>query len=694
MRFGVLGPVTVWDGDGNPVPVPGTKVRALLALLLVHRATVVPTGLISDALWGERPPAKVDAVLRSKVSQLRQVLRAAGGNGTELLRRESGGYCLRVAAAEVDAEHFAELLAAAQRSPSPRTALELLATAEACWRGEPFADFRDELFVLATSREPLRIAGERVLPLAPLSFPAGDDPGTGDPSRFGAYTLFVQRITDAGGRAPATTGENAVALRICRRLDGLPLALELAAARVHTLGLETVDRLLADRFALLTSRTRAGPDRQRTLWNAIAWSWELATVEQQDVLRRLSCADSVTVAAAEAVTGVSGTEAREIVSRLVEQSLLVVEHGPDGPRYRMLESVREFARARLAETGAEPETLRRHRDYYTRLLDRQTALLRTRDQGEALRCLREESGNLRIALTGAERPLPMVVRLMWFWMLTGRLTEAAGWLAASMPTAEPGSAAARVGHCWVRILRLRIAAADRAGTVLAEFGDHPEATGAPAPGPLHEEECLARWYLAVTRRVVGVEPAGGDDGEFRAPAGEWGVAATTLVRALDALQADRCGVAAVCAEDSVSAFRAIGDRWGVLQALDVLVRAGAELTGTRRCDELDRWALTLAEELGLRSDISRILSRRGRRALLAGDLEGARPLFLRARDIAGEQCDGTVCAEAEGGLSAVDAGLTGVDAQRRITATSDEYLRILCRSDFHAHSPAPARQTA
>lgn len=220
---------------------------------------------------------------------------------------------------------------------------EQVVDAVAVWTADALAAVQT-LRVLATSRAPLSIAAEAVYPLAPLSSRTGDGAGEEPP----AVRLFLERARVA---RPAAHLPEEVVARLCDRLDGLPLAIELAAARVRTMTPAQIEERLRDRFALLTTGDRAAPDRHRTLEAVIAWSWELLDPEARGALARLSVLPGGFTA--EVAEGVLGTPVDDVLDRLVAQSLLVVADDPvtGGVRLRMLETVREFALLRLDEDG-------------------------------------------------------------------------------------------------------------------------------------------------------------------------------------------------------------------------------------------------------------------------------------------------------------------------------------------------------
>ena len=263
-----------------------------------------------------------------------------------------------------------------------------------------------DLRILTTSRAPLTIAAERVYQLGELD--AAD-----------AAELFRERATAA---RPDVRLDEPVVARIVGRLDGLPLAVELAAAKVRVMAVEEIDRRLEDRFALLRGGDRSAPDRHRALLAVIEWSWNLLDAEQRLALRRLSLFhDGFTLEAAEAVLGQSAVES---VLGLVDQSLLAVKETPAGVRYRMLETVREFGWRQVAEAGEQAEArtaLRRWAaDYASTQGGRMAA-----DQFAAVDALRAEETNLADELRGAiadgdrESLVRLLAPLGMFWTMRG-----------------------------------------------------------------------------------------------------------------------------------------------------------------------------------------------------------------------------------------------------------------------------------
>lgn len=315
------------------------------------------------------------------------------------------------------------------------------------------------LKVLVTSRAPLRVSGERVVSVPPLSLPRiGEHPSTASIGEFDAVQLFVERARAIRPEFALTEENSDAVVEICRRLDGLPLAIELAAARVGLLPPPTLLARLERRLPLLTSGPRDAPARQQTLRNAIAWSIDLLTADEQRMFRRLSVfINGCTLEAAEwlmqdslgapgALEGASaGMSVLEGVSSLLDQSLLRRETRADEqPRFTMLETVREFALDRLEEAGEVDVMRRAHAAWYLALVEELRPSLWSPDQVSPLQApwldrVEAEYGNLRAALTwltekaqpepeAAEAALRLAGALWPFWRIRAHLSEGRAWL--------------------------------------------------------------------------------------------------------------------------------------------------------------------------------------------------------------------------------------------------------------------------
>ncbi|RKT57696.1 BTAD domain-containing putative transcriptional regulator [Saccharothrix australiensis] len=452
------------------------------------------------------------------------------------------------------------------------------------------------LRVLATSQEPLGLAAETVWAVPPLDLPD-------------AVRLFAARATAA---APGFTlgphNEDTVAA-ICRRLDGLPLALELAATRVRALGVEALLDRLADRFRLLATGHRDAPPRQRTLRALIDWSWDLLTEPERTVLRRLSVTvEGCDLEAAEAICAggdVRPDDVLDLLTGLVNRSLVVApDHGPH-PRYRLLESVSDYGRERLRDAGEHDAVRARHAAHYRSLAERADPELRGPDQLTWLRRLDADTANLRAALDLAPGFAPS---LAWYWFLRGRVHEARRHLTGPW----------RTGF-----------------TVLAGHAVEPfDADAVTDP--------RARWFLGYVLSTVG-DMATGERlterayAEFRARGDDWGAAAALCDRFSQAMTRGDFAAARDAAARAARTFAELGDRWGRLQAAFALGTL-AQLTGDyAEAARVHEEGLRLAEELQSWPEVSYTLSWLGRVALLRKDFARARACHERARALAADQ---------------------------------------------------------
>ena len=491
-----------------------------------------------------------------------------------------------------------------------------------------------DLRVLATSREPLRLRGEVRWELPPLEIPDTDDPAR--LLRSPAVRLFLARA----GLDPAPEAVADVA-EVCRRLDGIPLALELAATRVPALGvaeLATRLRVPRDRFGLLGTAPRDAPARQRTLAAVIDWSWRLLSEPERAVLRRLAVhSGGCTLAAAEAVCADAG-DVLDLMARLVDRSL-VVRVGES--RFRLLESVAAYCLDRLREAGEEADSRRRHAAYYLALAEEADGRLRGPEQREWLRALDAEAANTRAALEtfrregAAEEALRLAVALVWYRVMRGRQTEARRALAAALEMPGAASAELRAGaECWAAGLAIRQGEAgpEVAAEVLRRYAEVAK--------PI--ERARAEWYLAGSIVDFGDEAATGALlasalDAFRAAGDRWGEAAVLSTRAmLRHMRADAAGLEED-ARRGAEIFGALGDEWGVLQATDWLIGL-ADMTGDRaEGARLARSGLRMAEELELWPDVASRLAWLGWIAAQEGDYRRALEQAEQARRLSAEQ---------------------------------------------------------
>ncbi|MER7896610.1 BTAD domain-containing putative transcriptional regulator [Streptomyces sp. NPDC096046] len=502
-----------------------------------------------------------------------------------------------------------------------------------------------DLTVLATSREPLGVPGELLRPVEPLPEPV-------------ALRLLADR--GAAARPGFRIGDDPEACaEICRRLDGLPLAIELAAARLRMLTPRQIADRLDDRFRLLTSGSRTVLPRQQTLRAVVDWSWDLLDEDERDVLRRLSVfAGGCDLPAAEAVCGPAALEA---LGSLVDRSL-VVAAPPGGPadgemRYRLLETVAEYAAERLDESGQRADAERAHLTYFRELARTTDPLLRGPGQLAAIHRLEREYENLRTALRHAvampdeQEALCLALSLVWYWQMRDLRIEARNWCTEVMalgpdPFTEPVRPATAV---WERCtdapppMTGEVLWEARRGVHLAHLGCmDTELDAWQTPRSEEKLRAIARTYepgLPQNCRLPGLlwsfaVMLTGDMDRLRVimdasvetcrrtPGFDWELASGLQIRAnFSANRTDWAGDAARDADESLEIYRRLGDAWGTAEALSARAEARE-----RRGD----WALAAAdyeaaighaEYLGARAQAAVLAARLGSALLEAGEGE-------------------------------------------------------------------------
>ncbi|QFY09801.1 AfsR/SARP family transcriptional regulator [Nonomuraea phyllanthi] len=942
MRFGVLGEVRVWTAEGRPVPVPETKVRALLADLLVHQGQPVSADRLIDDLWGDDLPANPTGALQVKVSRLRHALAQAESGGGGLVVSSAHGYLLRLEHDAVDADRFTALLARARECPDAQARLKVLEEALGLWRGPPFADFAEEPFalpmtrrlseqhlaamearaearlelgehdllvgeledlvgryplrerlraaqmralyqagrqsdalacyaelrnrlaeelgldpspelaalhqailrqdpaltapapaaspvplnrprtnlpaaltdlvgrdeaveevcsslkagrmvtltgpggvgktrlaietagrmtadypdgvwlvelgeygrpelgrtpapqggstperasalgmeevalrvaavlgirddtlasamplpagellaevladqrlllvmdncehvveaaaklaemllrtapelrILATSREPLALSGEVVWPVPALTLP---DPSAGADvakvAQAGAVRLFVERAAAGMPHFQLDATNVRQVAELCRRLDGIPLALELAATRVRAMGVHELVARLDHRFAILAAGRRDAPARHQTLRAVIDWSWDLLSAPERVVLRRLAVhPGGCTLPAAEAVcsdgaaddeagdvtsVGMMAEDVWEVLARLVDRSLVIATDDSGGPRYRLLETVAHYGLQRLHEAGELEQIRRRFHRYYLRLAQEAEPNLHGDGQRRWLDRLDRESANLRSALEGmvhhndATGALDLTLALVWYWFLRGRLGEACDSfdraLAASGDVPAAVRATARGWHAGVRLLT---------GTPRDHRMRSPTAMQAFQDIEDPRERARVQWffgyalYSGIRDLPTSEEYVSRALATFRQVSDRWGIAAALSTAARHAMNKGDLQALEHCGEESLELFRELGDRWGQLQIIRPLTALAAINGDYAQAAQLHRDGLRMAEELRFWPEVADQLMGLGRIALLAGDFRQARQLHQQSKRVAARQND-------------------------------------------------------
>ncbi len=301
------------------------------------------------------------------------------------------------------------------------------------------------MVVLATSREPLGVPGESLWPVPPLTLPAPGDP---DLCASEAVRLFVDRATAVDPHFGLAEDTGPAVAEICRRLDGVPLAIELAAARVRTMSVVEIADRLRDRFRLLVGRDPTAPDRHHTLRAAIDWSYEALSPAEQALFRMISVfAGGFTLDAAEAVG--DGPDVLDDLATLVDKSLVLADRSGPATRYRLLETLRQYGAERLVGAAEEPAARARHLAWACALAEEAGARLDGPEQGRWLDRLRAEEDNLRAALDwAAEHPsgdegLRAAGALWQFWQVRGHPEEGGRRLRALLDASRDAAPAVR-----------------------------------------------------------------------------------------------------------------------------------------------------------------------------------------------------------------------------------------------------------
>jgi predicted ATPase/DNA-binding SARP family transcriptional activator len=482
------------------------------------------------------------------------------------------------------------------------------------------------LRVLATSREPLGVVGEALCRVQPLPLPR-PGAGPGEALRSPAVRLFAERVAAVRPGFAVTDRNLAAVVSACRRLDGLPLAIELAAARLRTLSLEQLEARLDDRFRLLARGSRTAVPRHQTLRAVVGWSWDLLDDEERRFAERLSVfPGTITPEAAARVCAAASPDSAAVLdalSALVDRSLLQAIDAP-GPRYRMLETIREYGLEQLARSGEIASVRATHAAHFLDLAERAEPRLREAGQVAWIRLLVAERDNLLAALrfavaTGdAGVAVRLAAALSMFWTVQANHGEGAHWLrlALEVPADAPEEAtvAATVFYLFNTIMSGgAIAAGPALERVTARARRAARAAAHPAAALLEPTLALAaddplRGVAAVDRRLSHPDP--------------WTRAMLRLLRALfDVNGGDIEGMALDLAA-AVESFRVVGERWGLATSLAYLAYTRSTLGDFRGAIAALEESIRLLRELDAETDLERVWLAEARAG--AGDVEEAR----------------------------------------------------------------------
>jgi non-specific serine/threonine protein kinase len=472
------------------------------------------------------------------------------------------------------------------------------------------------LWILVTSREDLGVPGEVIWRVPSLRFPwPGHQPSLDEMEEFGAVALFAERARAARPGLVIGSADVAALCSICFRLDGIPLALELAAARVSALSIREIADRLDDRFTLL-SRAVGAPARHQTLRASVDWSHQLLSPAEQALFRRLAVfSGGWSLGAAEEVgvgPPVGPGQAARLLAALVDKSLVQSEESATGTRYRLLAAVRAFAHEQLETSGELEETQARHGTYFAELVEQMTAQLHGRDQDLRARCLDQDQANLRAARHWcaadpgrAVHGLRMAAGLWEYWLIRGLIEEGAGWLEDAIERASgpPGTRAAAVaGLAVFTSLRGEF---QRGGELLAASVDLYEQAD-DRPGQARSLAILGNWRANLGDRGGATEALERALLLARLTQDRYYAAFAQLMAALAAYSMNDQVLAKAHAVQSIELSTEIGDSRGACYArcvlADCLSAEGAPAEGLailRIClgvfEQLqDRWGLLIS----------------------------------------------------------------------------------------------------
>ena len=504
------------------------------------------------------------------------------------------------------------------------------------------------LRLLSTSREPLSVAGEMIWRVPPLSLaPAGADPAaSADAHRYEAIRLFADRAAASRPGFAVGPANVAAVASICRALDGMPLAIELAAARVRALSVEQISARLDDRFGLLTAGDRSAAPRQRTLRAAIEWSYELLTAPERTLFRRLSVFTGWSLEMAEQVCSDEGIPAAEVLgltAALVDKSLVVLDPEVLGQaRYRMLDTIREYAEIRLAQAGESAAVRLRLRDYALRTAEHNMAVGMARipapwatrvdvfrrydvDAGNATRVL-----NWCLEAGDAEAGLRICAAVSPCWIVWGTFGEGGEWLRSLLALDMTAVPAWVQGAAMVVRAQLTLPSDPAAASSLATDGlklcrEAGDGYWTAVALNLLSEIALHTGRIdeaaASADEALSIAQAAGDG---------WNEGYALGTRGAIAAQQGKLREAEQLATASVSVMRRIDQQWGAARAL---LGLGDLARFRNHPGEAHGWyveALATLREIGARPEIARCLAGLGRVAMDLGATEQARRHLTRS----------------------------------------------------------------
>jgi predicted ATPase/DNA-binding SARP family transcriptional activator len=450
------------------------------------------------------------------------------------------------------------------------------------------------LVVLTTSREPLRILGEYVYPVDPLTQPSSTVSSL-EALGYSAVQLLVQRAKAAD---PAFTLDDETlpsVLEICARLDGQPLAIELAAARLRSLAVDQVAARLSDRFRLLTGGSRTALPRHRTLRAVVEWSWDLLEDDERDLAERIAVFPGGVTAASAAAVFDDSERTAELLESLADKSLLVAIRA-ETPRFRMLETLREYGTERLIDRGIVQKVRTAHVDYFLSYAQEHEVDLRGPRQLEAFAAFDMERGNISAALRFAidqqdrDRAARMLATHGWYWATRNQDAEVLTWAAAVAAIPGQSDPTSEIG---VRVLQVVSAMAEENRQSIGEFVDEILTlydTG-EAHGPY------------VDMAMATIEFFGKLGGrKLVPPTDPWTHSAIILMRIVLMDNAGTLGGETDQLDEAIEGFRGVGDRWGLATSMGQRATLEAYAGDAEAALATLEQTMPLLEELGATED--------------------------------------------------------------------------------------------
>jgi non-specific serine/threonine protein kinase len=528
-----------------------------------------------------------------------------------------------------------------------------------------------QVHVLVTSREALAIMGETTWLVLPLRVPDTYElPPIDGLLTYEAVHLFVERARSVLPSFTLTPENAAAVVQVCRRLDGMPLAIELAAARIRALSVEQIVARLADAYRLLTGGSRSALPRQQTLRAAMDWSYDLLSPQEQVCFRRLSVfAGSFSLEAAEAICAGEPEapgepyDVLDILSSLIDKSLVLVERRSGEARYQLLETIRQYGQAKLQEFAEAVQVRRKHRDWYARLAEQAEAETLTAQQERVFDRLAAEHENLRAALgwsleqQEAETAAQIGAAISRYWLLRGHMSEGRSYLERALSGFSEQNT--------VRAKALNVAA------ILASLQDDQATARTLAEESLALSRQLAErkqtgYALYILGRLARIE--GNYTGAvtfleeslrlFRELGQQDDIALVLSDMGLTVLSLGEDERATALCEESLALSRTLGDRRAIaswLANLGTIVLARGDIQRAKElCDE----SLAIRRAIGYKGGCAHTLAILGRIALVQGDYEQAIACFNESLALRQETGEKEGIATALEGLAAL-TGMLG-----------------------------------